>query len=202
MADGRQGSGVIAFGILIWLIALVLLAMPALSGFSGFLFLIGFVIILAGLAIYRGSPDGTEPDLSHPQTIDRAGRQEQEIARLIPLLKAQEKTTFDDVRRRLKLDDDEEVLDILAGLVDSGKIKGLIDKDHRQFVHMAAYRRAPTEVVQYSIASSFEFVKDGAIVIHCPYCKAPKPQTEKANEVTCKHCGQTYKIPRKILDMM
>lgn len=58
------------------------------------------------------------------------------------------------------------------------------------------------EVVHYNIATSFNFGSDGVLQISCPYCKAPKPQTDSTSQVVCPHCGQTYKIPKKILDML
>jgi len=70
---------------------------------------------------------------------------------------------------------------------------------HRKSEAMSEKR---VEVVQYQIATSFEFGKDGAVTIRCPHCGASKPQTEQASEVRCPSCKQTYTIPKRILDML
>jgi rubrerythrin len=62
--------------------------------------------------------------------------------------------------------------------------------------------KALDEMVHYNIATSFEFGKDGALLVRCPYCSSPKPQTDKSNDVKCPHCGQTYVVPKKILDLI
>jgi len=55
---------------------------------------------------------------------------------------------------------------------------------------------------QYVISTKFEMGKDGVIKIQCPYCGASQPAESKSGEVTCKYCGKTYIIPKKILDMI
>ncbi len=58
------------------------------------------------------------------------------------------------------------------------------------------------EVVKYDIAASFSFDKEGAVLIHCPYCHAPNTQEEKTSSVKCPACGKTYAVPKKILDLI
>ena len=40
------------------------------------------------------------------------------------------------------------------------------------------------------------------INMECPHCGASQPLSSKSNEVTCKHCGKNYIIPKKVLDIM
>jgi len=65
-----------------------------------------------------------------------------------------------------------------------------------------AKRDVISEVVHYQIAASFEFNKDGAILVRCPYCGAPRPQTDRTTSVKCPSCSQTYTIPKRIFELM
>lgn len=49
---------------------------------------------------------------------------------------------------------------------------------------------------------SLKIGKDGVIKIQCPHCGASQPTESKSREVTCKYCGKTYIVPKKILDMI
>lgn len=49
---------------------------------------------------------------------------------------------------------------------------------------------------------SFKIGRDGVIKIQCPHCGASQPTESKSKEVTCKYCGKTYIVPKKILDMI
>jgi hypothetical protein len=44
--------------------------------------------------------------------------------------------------------------------------------------------------------------KDGAISCICPTCGSSQAIESKSNMVICKHCGNNYIIPKKILDSM
>ena len=58
------------------------------------------------------------------------------------------------------------------------------------------------KIVQYQVAASFEFGRDGSVLVRCPHCGHPKPQTGKLSEVQCPACSQTYIVPKKVLDMI
>ena len=59
------------------------------------------------------------------------------------------------------------------------------------------------EVVQYNISTKFEFGKNGALMIECPYCKASSQLTSKINNtVKCSYCGKEYIIPNKVLQLL
>jgi primosomal protein N' len=40
------------------------------------------------------------------------------------------------------------------------------------------------------------------INMECPHCAASQPLSSKSNEVTCKHCGKNYIIPKKVLELL
>src|SRR3990170_3524188 len=44
--------------------------------------------------------------------------------------------------------------------------------------------------------------KVSTINMECPHCGASQPVSSKSNEVTCKHCGKNYIIPRKVLELL
>ena len=44
--------------------------------------------------------------------------------------------------------------------------------------------------------------KVSTISMECPHCGASQPLSSKSNNVTCKHCGKNYVIPKKILDLL
>jgi hypothetical protein len=93
-----------------------------------------------------------------------------------------------------------EVIDFLERRINDGDIEGFVDVQRKEFVHAKAHRQT-TEVIQYNIATSFDFA-DGMLKIKCPSCGSPNIQKVKANESKCVHCGSTYVIPNKILDML
>jgi len=44
--------------------------------------------------------------------------------------------------------------------------------------------------------------KVSAINVECPHFGASQPLSSKSNEVTCKHCGKNYIIPKKVLELL
>lgn len=54
----------------------------------------------------------------------------------------------------------------------------------------------------YLISTNFTMGKDGAISCNCPTCGSSQSIESKTNMVTCKHCGNNYIIPKKVLDML
>jgi len=54
----------------------------------------------------------------------------------------------------------------------------------------------------YQISTSFVMGKDGAISCSCPNCGSSQTVETKSNLVKCQHCGNSYIIPKKILDLM
>jgi hypothetical protein len=53
----------------------------------------------------------------------------------------------------------------------------------------------------YVVAADVRVGKDG-ISVNCPHCGSSERLESKASEVVCRHCGRTYYIPKKILDMI
>ena len=49
---------------------------------------------------------------------------------------------------------------------------------------------------------NFNIGKISRISMECPHCSASQPLTSKKNEVTCKHCGRNYFVPKKVLDLL
>lgn len=135
---------------------------------------------------------------------------------IIKLLKSQERTTFDEILKICKdwLDlgfgstivnsteqTDELVKTIISELIATNKVKGFIDKEKRQFMHIESYKQK-SEVVQYSVLTSVEFGKNGAISLRCPHCGASQPVKEKSSQIVCQYCNGTYLVPKKILDLI
>lgn len=54
----------------------------------------------------------------------------------------------------------------------------------------------------YQISTNFSMGKDGAISVNCPNCSSTQVIESKSNMVKCLHCGNSYIIPKRILDMM
>ena len=52
------------------------------------------------------------------------------------------------------------------------------------------------------ISAEIKIGKVRTISMECPYCGACQPLSSKNNEVTCKHCGQKYLIPKKVLRLL
>jgi rubrerythrin len=131
---------------------------------------------------------------------------EEEVVRL---LNYQESTTFNEIEETMVESypemkgelSDKLITEMLADMIAEQRIEGFIDKKGRRFTHKVAYERKK-EVVEYKIATSFDFRKDGAIVIRCPHCNRPYPKNEKKSKVRCPGCGNTYSIPEKILSLM
>jgi DNA-directed RNA polymerase subunit RPC12/RpoP len=135
---------------------------------------------------------------------------------LIAVLKSHEKTSFNQIyeickgpfyleayskegESRDKIDD--RIEEILMQTISSDKVEGFIEREKREFVHKIAYQQK-SEVVQYQVATSFEFGKNGVISLKCPSCGSPENQHEKTNEAKCRYCGTTFIIPKKILDLI
>ncbi len=55
---------------------------------------------------------------------------------------------------------------------------------------------------RYTISTSFNMGKDGTISCSCPTCGSSQTIESKTNLVTCKHCGNNYIIPKKVIDML
>lgn len=96
---------------------------------------------------------------------------------------------------------DVKIEDILMKIISSDKVEGFIDRKNRLFVHKVAYQQK-TEVIQYQVATSFEFGQDGTILLKCPNCGASKPQKDKSTEVVCEYCNSAYVVPKKVLDLI
>lgn len=89
------------------------------------------------------------------------------------------------------------VMGRLEWLLKEGQIDGFIDRENQRFIHKVAYLQK-TEVTNYNIATDFKF--DGtSFIIKCPSCGAESPNL-KNSEVKCSSCGQTYRVPKKLLD--
>ena len=44
--------------------------------------------------------------------------------------------------------------------------------------------------------------KVSTISMECPHCGESQPFSSKHNNVTCKSCGKTYGIPKKVLELL
>lgn len=44
--------------------------------------------------------------------------------------------------------------------------------------------------------------KVSAINMACPHCGVSQPLSSKKTEVTCKHCGKKYGVPKKVLELL
>lgn len=77
-----------------------------------------------------------------------------------------------------------------------GSLEGFIDVENKQFINKNAHIQ---KTIEYKIAVSFNFDKNGAILLKCPNCGASKPLTEKKGEMVCPYCKNTFIIPEKIL---
>jgi predicted RNA-binding Zn-ribbon protein involved in translation (DUF1610 family) len=130
------------------------------------------------------------------------------MAEIIRRAKSRERMPFGEIQETwlrhvppnsIKIEE-EDVVDLMEHLIDNDEIKGFLNIEQKEFVNMSAYRQT-SKVVQYNIASSFDF-SDGIIKITCPSCGSPNIQKEKRGEGKCAHCGTTYIIPNKILEML
>ena len=84
-------------------------------------------------------------------------------------------------------------------------LKSLSDKIIEELKEVHEVKLHPTirqEVIQYNISTKFEFGKNGALMIECPYCKASSQLASKINPVKCSYCGKEYIIPNKVLQML
>ncbi len=54
----------------------------------------------------------------------------------------------------------------------------------------------------YQISTNFSLGRDGSISCACPNCGSPQDIAAKSNIAKCDHCGKSYLIPKKILEMM
>ena len=43
--------------------------------------------------------------------------------------------------------------------------------------------------------------KVSKISMECPYCSETQPISSRNNTVKCEHCGKTYSIPKKVLEL-
>jgi len=135
---------------------------------------------------------------------------------LTGILKSHERTSFDEVFEICKKSFylqayviegispdkiDVKIEEILMKIISTDKVEGFIDRKNRLFVHKVAYQQK-TEIIQYQVATSFEFGQDGTISLKCPSCGASKPQKDKSTEVVCEYCHSTYVVPKKVLDLI
>lgn len=89
------------------------------------------------------------------------------------------------------------IISRLEWLLKEGRIDGFIDHENQRFIHKVAYLQK-TEVTNYNIATEFKF--DGSsFIIKCPVCGVESP-SQKSSEAKCSSCGQTYRVPQKLLD--
>lgn len=95
------------------------------------------------------------------------------------------------------------ILDLLSD-VQNVILAGDYEKAARFYQFFRCFKKAGElrrkERTRYEI--SLKIGEDGTIKIQCPHCGASQPTELKSNEVTCKYCGKTYIIPKKIFDMV
>jgi DNA-directed RNA polymerase subunit RPC12/RpoP len=83
-------------------------------------------------------------------------------------------------------------------LISSGAIKGVVNDS--EFLSLYALQRK-SEVVHYNIVTTFDF-SNGLLSVKCPSCGSTNITKQKSNEARCTHCGSTYIIPNKVLDLI
>lgn len=93
--------------------------------------------------------------------------------------------TFDDGRARIE--------SAIASNLAQGSFDG------KEFVNKTTLDKEP---VHYEIVAKFEFQENGAIAFKCPSCGASLTLQSKEPSGTCKYCGGSYTVPRKLLDMI
>jgi ribosomal protein S27E len=54
----------------------------------------------------------------------------------------------------------------------------------------------------FQVSTSFNLGKDGTVSVKCPTCGSSQVLQSKSNLVTCEHCGNSYAIAKKVLDML
>lgn len=86
------------------------------------------------------------------------------------------------------------------------KLAGRYEEAAEIYEEMDMYKKAgetrKKDRVRYQIVTNIQIAPDGGIRIQCPYCGSSERVESKSSEVSCKHCGKTYFIPKKILDMI
>ena len=63
-------------------------------------------------------------------------------------------------------------------------------------------RVEPIKMVKYEIITKFEFEKDGALSICCPYCGGKLALQQKTGQINCSYCGRDAVVPTKILNLL
>jgi len=122
-------------------------------------------------------------------------------SRIIKLLDSQEKTSFSEIAQiDPNLIDKGRCAQYIQGLNDEGSVKGFIEKEKEQFVHITAQKQK-TEIVHNNIAVDFS-IRNGALEIKCPHCGSPNSPRERINPTKCVHCQNEYIIPDKILNLL
>ncbi|MCW4011062.1 MAG: hypothetical protein NWF05_10670 [Candidatus Bathyarchaeota archaeon] len=51
-------------------------------------------------------------------------------------------------------------------------------------------------------ATNLEAGKIGAVTMVCPHCGESKSVTAKSAEETCSRCGTTFRVPKRVLDLL
>ena len=64
------------------------------------------------------------------------------------------------------------------------------------------YKESKRTSIQYNIVASFEFDKNGVILIACPACGGKISLQNKNNILNCDYCGNSLAVPKKILDLI
>ncbi len=44
--------------------------------------------------------------------------------------------------------------------------------------------------------------KVGEVRVVCPHCSTAQPVNSKSEEIACSHCGTTFRVPEKILELV
>jgi predicted RNA-binding Zn-ribbon protein involved in translation (DUF1610 family) len=131
--------------------------------------------------------------------INQAKTREQAGAEIITSLRARDRVPIEDVCAILTKyglpNSFEDGRNYVEYAISSNQAQGVFDG--KAFVSKMAME---AQSVRYDVVAKFEMNDSGAILFKCPNCGASLPLESKDSTGTCKYCGGTYAIPRKLLD--
>jgi len=90
---------------------------------------------------------------------------------------------------------DEETVDQLTAEIEKLKKAGKYEEAALKYEELEMWDKAK-EIRELNMG------KVSAITMECPHCGATQQFSSKDNQVTCKSCGKTYSIPKKVLELL
>lgn len=116
------------------------------------------------------------------------------------LLKSRERVSGSEIAALLKVDPgpgSRGAKEFVERAISTRQVEGVYEND--EFVSRLALQR---ETIRYDIVSKFEVNSSGALVLTCPKCGAAIPLETKESNGKCQYCGNSFMIPKRILDMV